>query len=559
MKNKLRLCVLLVVVVCLFIGCSKAASSSEDEEITIYWTIEPDKPTYNINEQIIITMATPNISPEATAEWSYTLNRGGLSSLPNTVGNTFAITPKSAPFSLKVTGSITNFDVDSTTTIIDEYKVFNIIVPSINSVDDDDVDDDVGVHSYSVGDKEEELFNCLENGDYKVAIEKCDEFYEVSDKSALVNFLLGVDSVCKVLSNDATRTLIGKWEKRLEVGPFNIPLSIYDNIGKVWAINPDLAEARPKDEVTTELTNTYSEEFVAYIEAVIIPTLADADKYVSDMLNVVSQNVLIIPEKVCGIEGGLEIDEGDVCILASFVDLIEWGCHQLVAYDYTLASEDGLATKNILDKNPNFGRLRADNVGKQHMLDALAGLRGWASNLEKAINSVKDETDDQANDLISSDLLNDNTSKTYDVLKYLALIDRSLNHGGVYITEYINSSNDLTDISGKGFKVNLAALYENPIEDLRDYFFISKKQPRSKEEMKAYFPSEFDFTFSGLLPEITNVDELIDLVNGDTGFFFNLCNNLYIPYREYWYNRYYYYGVAIPDEVEENPSWYWYY
>lgn len=249
-------------------------------------------------------------------------------------------------------------------------------------------------------------------------------------------------------------------------------------------------------------------EIQEYVEDVVIPALDYADARLTHFEDLGCVDEIIIdtggPRGVIEIE----IDATDAYFVHAPIDLLQSITHVIVAYNVDI--EEGQSWEELIEADADFLTLRTGS----HMPDAYDELLDMAAHLEDATDSLDEEEaagDPQDDDLITRvDGLIPLEDEAFlgpgavDSIRVVAMrIEDGLVNGFT-----VNPAEDTGDPAAPGFdvEVDVAEAFNDPIEDLREYFPAHQVPWPTPDLMYVFRPVSFpDPTMSEALPTMTNV------------------------------------------------------
>ncbi len=211
------------------------------------------------------------------------------------------------------------------------------------------------------------------------------------------------------------------------------------------------------DKKTNVILDT--EEVSDVIENVFIPRL---DKAIDHLEMTISTDFsMTLTKELTGSEYDIEIDNGDVHAMIAMLSLVKGLCHPLVSYDvrYDESTMTGNIDDAFLAANPSFGTLR--DGGEAHMAAAGDAFINVITHIEEGVEFIESETDDQADDLIKEEDLGPESLRE-EVKEALSMIKTSLEGTEVDAPYTLETGEERT------LKINLGAIFTNPIRDIRD-------------------------------------------------------------------------------------------
>ena len=223
-------------------------------------------------------------------------------------------------------------------------------------------------------------------------------------------------------------------------------------------------------------------EIQAYIESTLIPALDT----VLGRLAVVEANpdfIFIVTSDMSGGDAAVEIDLGEIYALDVFASMLKGMLHFAVSYNWDSTES------NPLD-DPDFGTLKSN--GATNMTAAMNSFARAINKWIAGINFIDAETDDQSNDGIPKF---DNLSDKNNMLNSLNQFKGSLEEGDTII-------NLMPAVSAV---VDYKDYFSSPVTDWKDYYVEDENSDSQITE--ADFPAGYDYTLSGLFPELDTYAE----------------------------------------------------
>lgn len=223
-------------------------------------------------------------------------------------------------------------------------------------------------------------------------------------------------------------------------------------------------------------------------------------------------------------EDSLELDLTEIYLIITGLDLLKSLCNIAIAYNFDIPTYDSAGLAQVLPQNSDFLSLRP--TGASNLASAKSAFLGACDNLEGAINFLRNETDNQNDDIIKIDSDGVADEDLDSILAYLPRIRNTLN----------TSEDVAADFNGDGMDQTVAfsvgAFFDNPINNLKqdllpvytarverdsslwwyidpwydpyyeyEYFLVPVITWNANSFDQWIFPNP---TFNGILPEITS-------------------------------------------------------
>jgi len=223
-------------------------------------------------------------------------------------------------------------------------------------------------------------------------------------------------------------------------------------------------------------------EIQTYVENTLIPALDT----ILGRLAVVEANpdfIFIVTSDMSGGDAAVEIDLGEIYALDVFASMLKGMLHFAVSYNWDSTES------NPLD-DPDFGTLKSN--GASNMTAAMNSFARAINKWIAGINFIDAETDDQSNDGIPKF---DNLSDKNNMLNSLNQFKSSLEEGDTII-------NLMPAVSAV---VDYKDYFSSPVTDWKDYYVEDENSDSQITE--ADFPAGYDYTLSGLFPELDTYAE----------------------------------------------------
>lgn len=280
---------------------------------------------------------------------------------------------------------------------------------------------------------------------------------------------------------------------------------------------------------------------VREVQSIVETNLIPRTDHVLELLAVVEGTPgfhYYLPPSMTGLPDSLEIDLGEVYLLDAILNTAKGLAYEFVAYDFDFDYQGGYdflsdpmtamrQIKYLLDESPTFGTLRSGSPMRSAKQALLAAL----NKAESCLASIRAETDDQSDDLIQAGFLDSLDAALPSILPGLTDFAQGIDSPEDIIAKIrlvLNGPYLITaDLDGdeetppQTITVNMAAMFESPVQDLRDLLPYHAWEPESEwpqTEMPFYFtdangnrldleegllPVFPDYTFGGLFPGMT--------------------------------------------------------
>ena len=229
-------------------------------------------------------------------------------------------------------------------------------------------------------------------------------------------------------------------------------------------------------------------EIQSYLDDVVLSridtTLAALEKVEAD-----KNFVWVVSKEILRSNRDREVDLSEVYALDAILSYIKVLVAEINAYNLDF---EGTTLQNALD-DPNFGKLRAN--GRDLMEQARVAMVRSMDRSLSFYEYLQSEIDDQSNDIIPK-------------LQNTADVDT-----GIQIVQQIKRSAEgetqrFTLAPGRELAINFANFYRNPLDNLVGYVGPLTRRPLTAD----VFPPDYDFTVSGLFPELTTYDKWMEAI-----------------------------------------------
>jgi len=368
-----------------------------------------------------------------------------------------------------------------------------------------------------------EAFGFLENNQIDEAIDAYKKIVEDDPRDPTANVVLGILELTTVIGNDITQDVIHDLEAQFG-GDFGLPTSFQeiiqnegdsDSANHISSVQSVVVQSAVKAVVSSfDVDNTISlipEAAQTIIEGVLIPTLESSLHYFETVLSLDSFQFKFTDEHN---DKTIEIDKGDIHGIAAAINLLSSFLHQMVVYNVKVAAGNYASTEEMLANNPQFATLRSNGVA--HSIAFLEGLRGFVSHSRDMLTSVQSETDDQTDDLFKKEDLPEDMDAVLSGLDEASSV--LTGQRTVTVNYYFDGQNKSAEVT-----IDIPGYFSNPISDIRDYMGVYVTAPRAPNSWD--FPSGFDFTLSGLFPDMDTFQKWDDVDFLDLIFIFYYTSN----------------------------------
>ena len=349
------------------------------------------------------------------------------------------------------------------------------------------------------------------------------------------NFGAGLTEILIVTQDAEIKNVFDAWEAFLDTGRVFEPKSSgsamfsMSNLYPIFIPNSSLPGVSER-EFTRSYFNMMKmgvsdpptiEDIQVVIEENLIPKLV----FALERLNKVDSNsdytFTITPRMLGDLdEDPLELDLTEIFLMESSLNLINSFSYMIVAYSYNFDAYDSAAIVNSLSQGSGFLALRT--TGAAAMSSAKSSLLDASSQLDEAIAFLKDETDDQSDDIIKISPNDLEAADLDSIVKYNADFRNYLNNGWTLTEDW----DDNFDTEDEPLTLKFNALFDTPIVDYKEllppytvrverdtsYAFVEGVEVFDREFYTAYVTFEADSfdewifpntTFNGFLPDIT--------------------------------------------------------
>lgn len=206
-------------------------------------------------------------------------------------------------------------------------------------------------------------------------------------------------------------------------------------------------------------------ELQDYIEDEVLPALTYADERLTDFEEMDCVVIVVIEGDSLGQQMVIEIDATDAYFLHTALDALQTGCNMAVAYNVDV--DNAQTPEYLIETDSNFLTLRNSSA----MAAAYDEIAAMADHLNAGCDALEGETDDQSDDVITEtegylpleDLFGeDAVGQVRDVAD--AIDDGLVNGLALNPADMDPPGPDVAVL------VDLNELFNDPIQDLRDYF-----------------------------------------------------------------------------------------
>ncbi len=182
----------------------------------------------------------------------------------------------------------------------------------------------------------------------------------------------------------------------------------------------------------------------------------------------------------------LELDLGEIYMMDASLRLVRGVLLTLIAYnvdiddngsyDWAINGNDSIAMVNLKRLYETDSFLALNSYGSNAMKSAIKNFRASIDKIRDGINAIKAERDNQLDDIIKAEYVDDTNKQLKSVgMTGLSTITQALDTieavlAGAYTV-------NIPDVNAK-IKVNISAIFDNPIKDLKKKFpYFKWKEP----------------------------------------------------------------------------------
>jgi tetratricopeptide (TPR) repeat protein len=210
----------------------------------------------------------------------------------------------------------------------------------------------------------------LKEGEIADAVDAFEEVLSLDPENGTANFVLSITTLADMMVDEGTEDFLNS----LEDGLYE-ELSLTD-LEAILDGSSTLSMQSKSNVLLTSIVSSVVEpsveiaSYYEFIDGTFLPFLDDVISHLDIILDKDEFN-FILTEQLSGAEESIEIDKGDVYVIASHLHLLAGFVKQRVAYDYSVEGDDYEQYEeftDLLDENPNFGTLRSQ--GSAYMLQA---------------------------------------------------------------------------------------------------------------------------------------------------------------------------------------------
>ncbi|WP_157452580.1 hypothetical protein [Chloroherpeton thalassium] len=301
--------------------------------------------------------------------------------------------------------------------------------------------------------------------------------------------------------------------------PLGFPVHFSDaNVGIATplAISAHLMTASTTDSIPQ------LEDAQEILEDVVLPVLTSAISRLDEVDDDASFKFMITP-KMQGDENedSVEIDLTEIYAMEAVLNMLKSSVLMTVAYDISMDGYDSTGVSNALTQSTtSFMALRTN--GKTYMSAAKTALLSAADKMDAAIAFLEAEQDDQSNDIIK---IGGDDGVSESEMEKVTDATQEIRDAFSSPIEVKNDFNG--DGSTQTLKINLAAIFDNPIENFKE---LLPEYSLKIETENGYLSTTItwtatDFsswtipnpTFNGLFPELTTDEKFKEFfgIDGD--------------------------------------------
>ncbi|MFH1361168.1 MAG: hypothetical protein ABIH69_00710 [bacterium] len=334
----------------------------------------------------------------------------------------------------------------------------------------------------------------VESGDLDGANEAYEDVLASDPDNAEANFYTALIGTFDVVTDPRTIALAEK------LGVTNLPKSINELITLPSTVSATsrLQTLSPYSQAAA-VTITAT-EVQTYISEVLLPILGRSLERLA-RVEADATFTHIIPTSVTGSDTALEIDLGEVYALDTYGSFLTGLLNEIVAYNFDYTGTGNPLTDPAAPAN--FGTLKATGTASMH-----TARDSYVRVINKAIagiNYIEAETDDQTDDAIPKFK---EAADRENVLANLNKVKNCFTGVNTTFTRTYTSSYTYDPVTREWTPItveqsivcNFGNFYTTPVEDWKDFYVDNITSDGSITA--ADFPDGYDFTFSGLFPEM---------------------------------------------------------
>jgi len=350
--------------------------------------------------------------------------------------------------------------------------------------------------------------SALKSGQLSSAITQYEAVLAINPYDPTANLVLSMCEFIKMVSDPATIEIVNNYEKKTG-NKLPLPASITAMSNQSATIKTTgifTKESFDYSEYMNQLMlgfingiptmNAMRDTEVDFIERVLIPTMQISKNHL-DIVLARETFSYTLKTNITRLDHDVIIDKSECYLLRSLISLFEGMSHETVVYNTQL--NPSMTTANFtdvvsfLDANPNYMTIRSN--GADHMKQALACYASMIDSTKSAFVYIQNAT---GNIQLKYNLSLQQIDSTITVL------DKTKTYlEGTPVQLCISNA----DISSTPItlNVNIAAYYNNPITDIREY--VNHDVVIGKDLSTSKFPNNFDFTIHGLFPDLKDTTQ----------------------------------------------------
>lgn len=367
----------------------------------------------------------------------------------------------------------------------------------------------------------------LKSGKIDVAMQQYTIVLSKSPYDPTANFVMTIGEFLKIVENPKTKEIIENYNKKTGAS-VSLPTSLSQlsqTMGKSTTQGFKSMSTTKTTYLSTSSTNQSNQEYMflqlvgaiptlnattealtQFIEEVLIPSMQSAENHLDILFARPDNFSYVLKKDVTRLEQDIIIDKAELYTLYALLKFYEGILHQEIVYSCELNPNIDPSTAfndivSFLNANPNFGKIRS--TGKEHMKSALNCYIAVVDSTKSAITYLQSETGDLTNHPI----------KPFTDPAQAANLIAGLDQAKLYLSGTpieIPIKSPTTNQVIKTLKINIAAYYLNPIEDIREY--VNSNVVIGKDAQSSKFPSGFDFTIHGLFPDLQSETDWRDMI-----------------------------------------------
>ncbi len=288
---------------------------------------------------------------------------------------------------------------------------------------------------------------------------------------------------------------------------------------------------------------------ISTVQEVVKDTLLPEIVYALDRMSIIENDpkfAFTITPKMRGLAVGdtFVVSRGDIFVIDASLRVVRGILLTLISYNVDididgsyqwLASGDqNLIASNIKRLYTSSQFLALNSWGEASMQAAILNLRECIAKLDSALYVFQNNTGDQVNDII----------QTSDITSANNQLSTHADGGPTSIAKILDTASAILNgpytftSGGEKITVNLSAIFDNPIQDLKTKFPYIKWRDTSEWDSAGIFQPVYlvnsagaavpdseiafpDYTFGGLFPNMTTRQDWVNLSNSS-----NLSNSL---------------------------------